>query len=278
MSSQAQQAREALGARLRDLRKDAGLTGRALAAAAGWQLSKVSKVEHGKQTPTEDDLRAWCRHCGAEDEVLDLVATVRAVEAMWVEWRRLLHTGTRRRQRASVGLYEQTRRFRVYEPSVMWGSLQTAEYATALLRQAVEFYEVPDDVEEGVSARMERQQMLYRGDRRYGVLLGEQALYTHVGGPEVMRGQLERLLAAMVLPRLSLGIIPATAGGAIWPGEGFIMFDDRAVMVETYSAELTVSQPREIALYARAFALLQRSGVYGRHARALISRALGELG
>ncbi|WP_245974636.1 Scr1 family TA system antitoxin-like transcriptional regulator [Thermomonospora umbrina] len=56
---------------------------------------------------------------------------------------------------------------------------------------------------------MERQQYLYRGDRRYNVLLGEQALYTDLGGPDVLRGQLDRLLAVVSLPRLSLGIIPA---------------------------------------------------------------------
>ncbi|MGQ0775363.1 MAG: helix-turn-helix domain-containing protein, partial [Pseudonocardiales bacterium] len=49
MSNEAQQAREAFGARLRDLRKDARLTGRALADLTGWQLSKISKIEHGKQ-------------------------------------------------------------------------------------------------------------------------------------------------------------------------------------------------------------------------------------
>ncbi|GAB3440121.1 helix-turn-helix transcriptional regulator [Streptomonospora sediminis] len=273
MSSQAQQAREALGGRLRDLRKDAGLTGRALAAAAGWQLSKVSKIEHGKQNPTEDDIRTWCSHCRAEDQVGDLIATVRHVESLWMEWRKVLQTGTRRRQRTSIGLYEQTRQIRVFEPAMVWGSLQTAEYAAAVLRTAVEFYGIPDDVEEGVAARMERQQFLYRGYRRFSCLLGEQALYTRIGGPDVMRGQLDRLLAAMSLPRLSLGIIPAAGPGGIVPGEAFAMFDDRAVMVETVSAELTITQPREIELYARAFTRLQQSAVYGQAGRDLIHRA-----
>src|SRR5690606_22919076 len=68
LSGQAQQAREALGARLREIRKDADLTGRALAALAGWQLPKVSKIEHGRQNASEDDIRVWCRSCHAEDQ------------------------------------------------------------------------------------------------------------------------------------------------------------------------------------------------------------------
>ena len=102
MSSTVHQAKEALGNRLRDLRKDAGLTGRQLALLAGWQSSKVSKLEYGKQTPTEADIRVWCEHARAADQVADLVAAVRNIEAMYVEWRRKLRTGTRRRQQAQI--------------------------------------------------------------------------------------------------------------------------------------------------------------------------------
>lgn len=98
MSNQAQQAREAFGARLRDLRKDARLTGRALADLTGWHLSKISKIEHGKQNASEDDIRAWCRYSNTEDQIFDLIATVRYIETMWLEWRRALQTGVKVRQ------------------------------------------------------------------------------------------------------------------------------------------------------------------------------------
>ncbi|MGH3900805.1 MAG: helix-turn-helix domain-containing protein [Pseudonocardiaceae bacterium] len=85
MSNAVHQARETLGYRLRDLRKDAGLTGRGLATLAGWNSSKISKIEYGKQTPTEDDIRVWCHHCQAHDQIPDLIATVRNIEAMYTE-------------------------------------------------------------------------------------------------------------------------------------------------------------------------------------------------
>ena len=277
MSNQTPQAREAFGARLRDLRKDAGLTGRALADLAGWQLSKISKIEHGKQNASEDDIRSWCRHSNVEDQIPDLIATVRHIETMWLEWRRTLQTGVKVRQQRSSSLYRKTKVFRVYHPTVVWGTLQTAEYAAAAFRQVVDFFEIPDDIDAGVAARMERQQFLYRGDRRYNVILGEQALHTNIGGPDVMRGQLDRLLASISLPRLNLGIIPMRSLYHVWPGSAFVMFDDRMVMVETYSAELTITQPRELALYAKAFVLLHRSAVYGRPARGLIAKALADL-
>ncbi|MEE1798232.1 hypothetical protein PUR57_06000 [Streptomyces sp. JV176] len=60
----------------------------------------------------------------------------------------------------------------------------------------------------------------------------------------------------------------------IWPGNSFSLFDDRMVIVETFSAEMTVTQPQEIALYFKAFSLLQRAAVYGQPARRLIANAL----
>lgn len=278
MSSEAERARQALGTRLREIRQQAGFTGRALAALTGWQLSKISKIEHGKQPATEADVRTWLAHCRREDELPGLVAAARNIESLWMEWRRALRAGTRYRQRRSLDLYERTRVFRAYNPAVIWGTLQTAEYAETLMRQVADFLDDGlDDIEAGVATRMERQQYLYRGDRMFNVLLGEQALCTNVGGPGVMRGQLDRLLAVMSLPRLSLGIIPARASYVIWPGPMFIMFDDRMVMLETYSAELTITEPNEVAMYGRAFALLQRSAVYGDEARRLISTALADL-
>jgi transcriptional regulator with XRE-family HTH domain len=276
LSSTVHQAREALGHKLRDLRKDAGLTGRGLAALTGWHSSKISKIEYGRQTPSEDDIRAWCRHCSAPDQASDLVVAVRNIEAMYVDWRRLLQTGTRRRQEASIRLEAETRLFRWYEPVLVPGILHTAEYAAAVLARVIEFYGVPDDLAAGVAARMERQQILYRGDHRFHFIIAEQALRTIVGGSDVMVGQLDRLRTVLSLPRISLGIVPAHADYRA-PTNQFIMFDDRMVHVETVSAELSITQPREITLYAKTFRELSESARYGQAARQLITDALAAL-
>jgi transcriptional regulator with XRE-family HTH domain len=76
---------EALGIRLRDLRRDVGLTGRRLASACHWQPSKVSKIEYGRQTPTETDIRDWCLACGFPSEIPDLITAVRSIHAQFVE-------------------------------------------------------------------------------------------------------------------------------------------------------------------------------------------------
>ncbi len=271
------QARQALGARLREVRIEANLTGRALAAVCEWHFTKISKLEHGAQAPSEQDIRAWCRACGAENEIPDLIATVRAIESMYVEWQRHMRAGLKRSQTSSVPLYERTKLFRGYENTVIPGLFHTAEYAAAIFRFWNEFLDLPGDVDEAVAARMERQRVLYTGARRFAFVLEEQTLRTRVGDTDVMLGQLDRVLAVMSLPRVSLGIIPATGERHCLAQGSFWIFDEERVDVEGVSAGLDITQPREIVVHAKAFALLQQSAVYGRAARELIQRALAEL-
>jgi transcriptional regulator with XRE-family HTH domain len=277
LTTSADQARVSLGIRLRDIRRDAGLSGTELAHLSGWQPSKITKIEHGRQTPSEDDLRVWCEHCRALDELADLIAAVRSIETQFAEWRRIMRGGTRRRQQASAAAYERARLFRIYEPAVVPGLLQTREYAVAILLTFIDFVRVPEDAEEGAAARLERQRVLTHGDRRFHMLLGEQALCTNVGGAEVMAGQLEHLLAVLKLPRLRLGIIPMNAPYRVPLNNGFWILDETLVQFDTYSAELSLIRPDEIALYGRAFERLAALAVYGAEARGIIVKALDRL-
>jgi transcriptional regulator with XRE-family HTH domain len=277
LTTSADQARASLGIRLRDIRRDAGLSGVTLAQLSGWLSSKVSKIEHGKQTPTEDDLRAWCEHCHAVDELPDLIAAVRSIETQFAEWRRIMRSGTRRRQQASATVYERARLFRIYEPAVVPGLLQTHDYAVAVLSSFIEFVRVPDDAEEGATTRLERQRVLTHGDRRFHMVLGQQALHTNVGGIETMTGQLQHLLSALKLPRLRLGIVPFDAPYRVPLNNGFWILDEALVQFDTYSAELSLARPDEITLYGRAFERLAALAVYGAEARTIITSALDKL-
>lgn len=270
------QAREALGKRLRDLRRDAGLTGRGLAILAGWHSSKVSKIEYGKQGPSEADIRTWCRLCHVEDQSNDLIIAVRDIEAMYVEWRRRLRLGTKARQEQLISIEGDTELIRWYEPILIPGLLHTAEYATAVLRRVAAFYEIPDDIDAGVSVRMDRQQILYSRRHRFHFVMGQQALRTRVGDRDVMAGQLDRLLSVMSMGRIMVGIIPATAPYTV-PSSQFIMFDERLVHVEAVSAEIAVTQPREIELYLRSFAALAQLANYGANARKILLAELEAL-
>lgn len=107
-SSSAQEALRSLGTRLREIRQEAGLTGRDLSRLTGWHSSKVSKIEYARQSPSINDIRAWCKHCGASDQTSDLIASLQADEGMFIEWRRMERTGLRLAQEAQRPLWERT--------------------------------------------------------------------------------------------------------------------------------------------------------------------------
>ncbi|RZU54631.1 helix-turn-helix protein [Krasilnikovia cinnamomea] len=275
--SPAQAARDAFGARLREIRLDAGLTGRGLAAVTGWQASKISRIEHATRTPSADDVRAWVTHCGAEEQLSDLLAALRAVEGMYVEFSGRERAGFRHIQQQGAHLYDRTRRFRIYEPGVIPGLFQTPEYAEARLRRIAEVRGVPDDVAEAVRIRMARQRVLDANDRRFAVVLEEWALSARIGSAEVMAAQLAHLLTVCVRHNVSLGVVPMSVERTMWQSPGFWMFDETQVNVETPTAELTITQPREVQMYARVFAELAGMATVGASARALIVAAIERL-
>jgi hypothetical protein len=277
MPGQPQEARLALGARLREIRLDAGLTARDLAGRAGWHFTKISKLEHGTRPPSRDDIRAWCLHCQAEDQAPDLIAVARSVDAMYTEWRRKMRSGLKHFQDSYLPLYEESTLFRAYETTFVPDLLATASYTAAVLRPWAELMSLPADIESAVAARMHRQNVLYAGTRHFDVLLEEQVLRTHVGDADVMAGQLDRLMAMASVPSVRMGVIPARAPRTAMIHSSFWIFDDTRVQVETPSALLVVTQPAEISIYTQIFEVLQRSAVYGRNARGLIGEALREL-
>jgi transcriptional regulator with XRE-family HTH domain len=277
-SSAVQRARQRLAERLRDIRRDAGMDGRALSAAAGWNPAKTSRIETAKQAPSEADIAVWCQVSGAEREVPDLIAALRAADSMYVEHRRLNRAGMRRRQESVRPLYERTRLFKAYCPSVVPGWLQTPEYATALLSSITEFRGTPDDVAESVAARMSRNRIIRSGNHRFVLLLEETVLRYRIGGSEVMAAQLARLAEVAALPAMTLGVIPfAAPERPAWPLEQFTVFDDERVHVELLSAHVTVTAPSEITLYVRAFERLARLALYGEAVSELVVDAIAAL-
>lgn len=277
-SSSVQRARQGLADQLREIQRDAGLNGRDLAAACGWYPSKVSRLLNARTPPSEDDVRAWCRACGAPERAADLIATLRAVAGMFVEWRRMERAGLKQAQEARRPLYERTHRFRSYSSWLVPGLIQTPGYTAAALRAIQQRRGLVDDVQAAVAVRMERQRVLFEGDRRFALLVEESVLRCGIGGNGVMRDQLRHLMTVGALPNVSLGVVPMTPDRSRWPAEGFWIFDSAQVNVELVSGYLTITQPSEVTMYAETFAELADLAVHGAAARELITAAVETLG
>jgi transcriptional regulator with XRE-family HTH domain len=276
MASAAQRAKQAFGSRLREIRQDAGLTGRQLAELTGFHFTKVSRVEHGAQGLSDADIHAWCQACGAGDQVSSLIGQARAADSLYREWRRQARSGLRRLQEAVEPLYERTTLFRIHEHWSIPGLLQTAAYSAESLAYWAALLDLPDDSDAATAARLERQRILRSGNHRFEFLLAEQTLRTRVGTAEAMIEQLDRVLGVMSLRNVSVGIIPAAAGLGAHTQTAFWIFDNDLVKVETLTAALDITRPDEIAIYQTVFGQMRRQARFGPAARALIVRARDE--
>ncbi|WP_329344659.1 helix-turn-helix transcriptional regulator (plasmid) [Streptomyces sp. NBC_00663] len=280
MTTDYQHAREALGVRLRELRMSAPeghLTGTRLALLLGWQQSKVSKLENGKQTATPEDLRAWAHATGQPEAYSELLARLRGFESHIRSWRRQLAAGHQPVQQKIAVEYEQSTVVHGFEPATVPGILQTADYARHVFNRYAELQCSPRDTEAAVRARLKRQELLYDARKRFEILIGETALRSLICPPSVLAAQLDRLAGLVGLDTVRLGIIPFTASLKIPPTGGFWMHDERLVVVEVWHAELWIDDVDSIALYLRTWRTLRESAVFGTDAQNLISRARKEL-
>ncbi|MBX7268805.1 helix-turn-helix transcriptional regulator [Micromonospora sp. Llam7] len=271
------EARNALGKRLRELRTQARLSGKELAESLSWPPSKISKIENGRQTPTDDDIRGWTRATNSENETEALLAALHTLELQHAEWSRLLKAGMKSHQGSLAQQDEKTKLYRGFDNTVIPGLIQTPDYARARFAQVVMVHKVPNDINDAVRARMQRQEMLYQPDKRFHFILTEAALRYRIVPVDVMLAQLDRLIALTSMRNVRLGVIDFKTQYVTDPRHGFWLLDNDLVRIETYSAELNLRQPQEIELYGRIFEQLASVASYGGSARAIITRVIQDL-
>lgn len=270
-----QQARIDLGARLRRLREESRLTGKELAARLNWQPSKVSRIENARQTPTGEDVAAWARAVRAAPRLADeLVAAATALAERQEFWRRRHRAGPAVPQGEPPELEAQTAVFRVFEPGIVPDLLQTAEYARSVCAALRHRHRTAEEVDEAARRCLRRQEILYDRARRFRFLLSEAALRHRTAPPEVMAGQLDRLLAVTGLPNVEFGVIPFSARYPWVPLHGFRIYDESAVGVPTVTRWLTLTAAEDVAAYADVFDGLHGAAVFREQARAVLVRAL----
>lgn len=192
------------GAELGYYRERAGLSQTELAALVNVSHDVISKIETGDRPPAKNF-----------PERLDAVPQLDTRDGLARLWKNL-RKGLR--HRVTPGWFQPWPRIeagatilRWYEPLLVPGLLQTEEYARAIL--AVEPGTRPDDLDDRVAARMERQAILDRADApQLWCVLDEFVLHRCIGGARVMHDQLEHLADVAERPQTSVQVIPASAG------------------------------------------------------------------
>lgn len=275
-------ARAALAARLTEMRAAAGLSGNALAKRMRIVQSRVWKIEHGDLLPTEEDIRAWARETGKEQEadgLMEALAEARGEQAFSSVIRRRGVAGYQDRIR---DLEEQVTRVGEFQVAVIPGFLQTADYSRELIKipAGARTWGADDAaIEDAVNARMRRQEILYDPGKRIQIVLGEGALRTLVVPPTVLAAQLGKLLSVIRLPTVELGVIGFGQRMPVYPF-GFRVYGDELVITESIAAEryfAVAEEPEEVAAFLEAFNELRQAASTGDDAEVIIRRALDDL-
>jgi transcriptional regulator with XRE-family HTH domain len=273
--------RARLAARLKMVRAVAVPSGNQFAAVLGWQQSRVSKLETGKQLPTEADIHAWVTAAGAapavEEDLLGLLAGAR-IEYVTHRDESRIEGGLARVQERQAALESQVSHIAEWQPAMMPGLVQTAAYARELFEQPGRPTLMDPgsvDPEEIAAGRVRRQDVLYRPDGRIELILGEAALRNTPGTIGTLLGQLDRLVSLMDLPTLELRVVPFPMM-PVWPLTSFYMHDD-VVYIETLTGEQQLYEPDEVAVYVQALELLRKTALTGPVAVELIRRVAAEL-
>jgi len=255
--------RRRLALELRRLREAARLTCEEVADHLECSASKISRVETGRVSVSPRDVRDMLELYGvpvAQRERLVQLARDSRQKGWWHAF-----SDTMQPQFATyVGLESAASEIRIYEVSLIPELLQTEDYARVVIRSGM-MSSPSDDIERQVQLRMARQPAITRDDPpKVWAVLDEAALRRQVGGPGLMRLQLEHLLAQAALPNVAVQVIPFGGGAHPAMGRPFIIlvFPERVDTDVVYLEDLTS------ALYLEDVAEVDRYNVFFNHLRA----------
>jgi hypothetical protein len=230
-----------LGTQLRRLREARGIGRDAAGYAIRASESKISRMELGRVGFKERDVVDLLTLYGVDqpEERAALLALAREANepGWWHKYSDVLPSWFQ----SYVGLEVAASLIRAYEVQFIPGLLQTDDYARAVIRLG-HGGSPEEEIERRVGLRMERQAALARpGGPRLWVVVDEAALRRPIGGPDVLRAQLEHLLTVAKLPNVTMQVIPFGFGGHAAAGGAFTMlrFADPALPDVVYIEQLT---------------------------------------
>ena len=274
--------RRRLGSELRRLRDAAGLTLEHAAAALECSVSKVSRMETARVLIRGRDVRDLLDLYGVRDEAVRDALLTLARDARQQGWWHSAHSGVVPSWfEVYVELEADACDISGYEPQFVPGLLQVAEYSRAVLAKGIGVARA--QVEQGVALRLDRQRRLVAdGSPALWFVVDEAVLRRPVGGADVMRGQLDRLLTTADLTHVTLQVLPFSAGAYSGMGPAFSMLsfpdpaDPTVVYVEQLFSGLYLEKAEEIERYTLALNHLQAAALSPEDSIALIAKVAKE--
>ncbi|MFI0242736.1 helix-turn-helix domain-containing protein [Streptomyces sp. NPDC016845] len=272
--------RRRLGQELRRLRELKGMTAEEVAERLLVSQSKISRLENGRRSISQRDVRDLCGVYEVEDhrivESLMQMAKDSRQQGWWHSFGDIPYS-------VYIGLETDAASLRVYDPQVVPGLLQTRGYAEALINGALP-ETTPQDIEKRVQVRMRRQERIQAPDNplRLWTVLDEAALRRVVGGKNIMREQLEHLVEQSQLPHVTVQVIPFDMGAH--PGlngqYAILEFPDAAdssvVYIEGVTSDLYLEKANDVQKYSVMYEHLRAQALNVEQSRQFISEIAKE--
>ncbi|MBM7441493.1 helix-turn-helix transcriptional regulator [Streptomyces sp. HB132] len=246
--------RRRLGQELRRLREIKGMTAEEVAERLLVSQSKISRLENGRRSISQRDVRDLCGVYEVEDHrVVDSLMQMAKDSRQQGWW----HAFGDIPYSVYIGLETDAESLRVYEPQVVPGLLQTRGYAEALITGALP-EAPPSDIEKRVNVRARRQDRVNAAEHplRLWAVIDESALHRLVGGKQVMIEQLEHLVEQSQLPHVTVQVLPFDMGAH--PGingqYAILEFPDAAdssvVYIEGVTSDLYLEKANDVQRYS----------------------------
>lgn len=265
--------RRELGALLRGLRTEAGLTVEKVAEGLLCSPSKVSRLETGQRAASPRDIRDLCNLYGITDlarrEYLAALAKQGRGPAWWQPFDLPYAT--------YVGLEAAATSISDFEPGVIPGLLQTSDYARAIHEGAMPRLE-PAVIDQRIEVRRNRQAILTTDDPpQFTGIIDEAVLHRVVGGPSTMAAQLDRVIDACGLPNVTVQVIPYAAGAHPALDSTFILLQfappvPGVVYVEGLVGQMYLERPQDVERYAQVFKRLRALSLSEPESRSLMAK------
>ncbi|WP_326787195.1 helix-turn-helix domain-containing protein [Streptomyces sp. NBC_00151] len=267
--------RRRLGQELRRLRELKGMTAEEVAERLLVSQSKISRLENGRRSISQRDVRDLCGVYEVEDhrivDSLMQMAKDSRQQGWWHSFGDIPYS-------VYIGLETDAASLRVYDPQVVPGLLQTRQYAEALIAGALP-ETAPVDIDKRVQVRMKRQERISAPDNplRLWTVLDESALRRAVGNRSLMREQLEHLVEQSQLPHVTVQVIPFDMGAH--PGlngqYAILEFPDAAdssvVYIEGVTSDLYLEKANDVQKYSVMYEHLRAQALNVEQSRQFIA-------
>jgi len=250
---------------LKRLRHERRLSSTEVARTLGWSQGKLSKMESGEWIrPNPRDAEDLGKLYGVDDaklnELIQLARDSREKDGWWYPYRKQIS----HEYSAYIGFEAGAAELFAFEPLMIHGLLQTEDYARSIFAASAAEMS-PEDVEQRVAIRATRQELVTRADDplRLWVVLHEAALRTVVGDEAVMAAQLSHLAEVSKLAKVTIQVMPFTAGAHAGITGGFTIMafpdelDPDVAYVENPAGQHFIEDGEEVGRFKVAFQRLQ---------------------